>query len=113
MKKYGLLISVFIVAAVYSTPAQQGCGPTPNIPTAQQQNMQQSQEAQKARQIQQIQAQANFQEAMAKVQTQMRISQIQNSGNPQMQQQTQKSFQDQIQMLQQTYQQQLQALQRQ
>jgi hypothetical protein len=109
------LFSMFLILFLVNIAGAQ-CGPDPmqRIPNQQfNQPVAQTQAAQQQRQIQQIQVQANFQEAMAKIQTAMRISQIQNSGSPQMQAQTQKSFQDQIQMLQQTYQQQLQALQRQ
>jgi hypothetical protein len=112
MKRYGLLITVFIVAAVYSTPAQyQGCGPTPNIPTAQQQNMQQSQAAQQARQISIVQAQFDYQQRVAQIQHSMRLSQMQNQGanNPQIMQ----GYQQQLRTLQEQFQSQLQALQRQ
>ena len=113
MKKYGLLITVFIVAAVYSTPAQyQGCGPQPNVPTVNQQQSQ-TQAQQVAKQIQIIQAQANHRDSIAKIQTQMQVSQLQNQGNPQMQQQAMQGFQQQIQQLQQNFTQTMQNLQRQ
>jgi len=114
MKRYGLLIMVFIVAAIYSTPAQQfqGCGPAPNVPTVSQ-TQSQTQAQQIAKQIQIIQAQANHRDSMAKIQTQMQISQLQNSGNPQMQAQAMQGFQQQIQQLQQSFTQTMQNLQRQ
>jgi hypothetical protein len=109
MKRYGLLISVFIIAAVYSTPAQyQGCGPQPNVPTVSQQ---QSQAAQQARQISIVQAQFDYQQRVAQIQHSMRLSQMQNQGanNPQIMQ----GYQQQLRTLQEQFQSQLQALQRQ
>ena len=112
MKKYGLLITVFIIAAIYSTPAQQfqGCGNTPNIPTVSQQQSQ-SQAQQQARQISIVQAQFDFQQRVAQIQHQMRLSQMQNQGanNPQIMQ----GYQQQLRTLQEQFQSQLQNLQRQ
>ena len=114
MNTYFLVIGFIVLVAVSVVSAQSpGCGPTPMIPNQQfNQPIQQSQAAQQARQIQQIQATADFQAATARIQTQMRISQIQNQGsnNPQLQQQTMKSYQDQLQLLQQNFQQTMQQL---
>ena len=113
MKSYALLIIVFIIAALGVTHAQfQGCGPQPNVPTVNQQQSQ-TQAQQIAKQIQIIQAQANHRDSIAKIQTQMQVSQLQNSGNPQMQQQAMQGFQQQIQQLQQNFTQTMQSLQRQ
>ena len=114
MKKYGLLITVFVIAAVYSTPAQQGCGPNPlGMANAAQQNysMQQSQAQQQARQIQQIEAQFNFTQAQARLQHQYRLDSIRNQNNPQAAQQTAQTFQKAIQDLQTGFQQTMQQIQ--
>jgi hypothetical protein len=114
MKKYGLLISVFIVAAVYSTPAQQGCGPNPlPMANAAQQNysMQQSQAQQQARQIQQIEAQFNFTQAQARLQHQYRLDSIRNQGNPQASQVAAQTFQSALRALQEGFQLQMRQIQ--
>jgi len=116
MNTYFLVIGFIVLVAVSVVSAQSpGCGPTPMIPNQQFNQpiqQQQSQAAQQAKQIQQIQATADFQAATARIQTQMRISQIQNQGsnNPQLQQQTMKSYQDQLQLLQTNFQQTMQQL---
>ena len=114
MKKYGLLITVFIVAAVYSTPAQQGCGPNPMpMANAAQQNYvgQQSQAQQQAKQIQTIEAQFNFTQAQARLQHQYRLDSIRNQGNQQASQTTAQTFQNALRTLQDSFQLQMRQIQ--
>lgn len=115
MKKYGLLITVFIVVAVYSTPAQyQGCGPNP-LPAAQSAQQQyvgqQSQGQIQAKQIATIQAQSDFNINTQKLQTAFRIQQIQNVGNPTAMQAATQSFQTAMQSLNAAFQQQIRSIQ--
>lgn len=111
MNTYFLVIGFIVLVAVSVVSAQSpGCGPTPMIPN--QQFNQPSQAAQQAKQIQIIQATSDFQASMARIDTQIRINQIQSQGsnNPQMQQQTMRSYQDQKQQLQTNFQNQMQLL---
>ena len=105
-----LLVLVSSIVVFAQSP---GCGPNPMqmVPNQQfNQPIQPNQAAQQAKQVQQIRATADFQASMARIQTDMKISQIQNQGNPQMQQQTMKSYQDQINTLQTNFQTQMQQL---
>jgi hypothetical protein len=102
-----LLVLISSIVVFAQSP---GCGPNPIQMIPNQQFNQPSQAAQQAKQIQQIQATADFQAAMARIDTQIKISQIQNQSNPQMQQQTMKSFQDQKQLLQTNFNQTMQQL---
>jgi hypothetical protein len=111
-----LFIGMLLVLTVSVAEAQggPGCGPTPMVPNQQfnqpiMQNPSQLQQQQK--QIAVIQAQADFQAATAKLQTQRTISNIQNQGNPQVQAQSAQQFQQQFQQLQQNFQVQMRPLQ--
>ena len=116
MNTYFLVIGFIVLVAVSVVSAQSpGCGPNPlgMVPNQQfNQPIQQSQAAQQAKQIQIIQATSDFQASMARIDTQIKISQIQNQGsnNPQLQQQTMKSYQDQKNQLQTNFQTQMQML---
>jgi len=116
MNKYFLFVGFIFLVAVSVVSAQSpGCGPTPNIPNQPIASpmVNPSQAAQNAKQIQIIQARADYQASIARIQTQQQVSNIQNQGNPQMQQQTAQQFQQQIQQLQQNFNQTMQNLQRQ
>ena len=111
MNTYFLVIGFIVLVAVSVVSAQSpGCGPNPLGMIPNQQFNQPNQAAQQAKQIQQIQATADYQAATARIQTQIKISQIQNQSNPQLQQQTMKSYQDQLQLLQQNFNQTMQTL---
>lgn len=116
MKTAILVITLMLVMGLSYAQGGPGCGPTPMIPNQQfNQPVQQSlsQAAQQQKQIQVIQAQADYNAATARIQTQQTISNIQNQGNPQMQQQNAAQFQTQMQQLKQNFDQQIQNLQRQ
>lgn len=113
MRLLALSFLLVLMSSIVVFAQSPGCGPNPMpmVPNQQfNQPIQPSQAAQQAKQIQQIQATSDFQASMARIQTQMKISQIQNQSNPQMQQQTMKGYQDQINQLQTNFQQTMQQL---
>lgn len=114
MKTAILVIMLMLVVGLSYAQGGPGCGPPPMIPNQQfnqpvMQNPSQLQQQQK--QIAVIQAQADFQAATARLQTQRTISNIQNQGNPQVQAQSAQQFQQQFQQLQQNFAAQMRQLQ--
>jgi hypothetical protein len=97
MKTILLVISLLLMANMVSAQ----CGPNPvQMGMPQQATQNYNQQRAQQQQIDMIRAQADLQQQMLRLQTDFRIQQMQNAGNPQAMQQAAQQYNQQVQAVQ-------------